>query len=272
MKLVNLPYEMVKSDMAKGKAPESFLRSALEEAHQDPTQEELAKWAAASLYSGGADTTVSSTTSFWLAMSLHPEVQVKARSEIDQKIGTNRLPNYKDRESLPYLNALVKELLRWNPATPLGVPHRSTEDQVVAGQTIPKGSVFVANIWGMGHDEQSYQEPQKFEPERFLGADDIASPPTTSISFGFGRRVCPGRELADASLWITCAIALATVNIGKPFDADGKEIKPEDIVYSSSVISHPPKFQCRVEPRSKVAYEMLERALRQLEGVEDMNI
>jgi hypothetical protein len=82
------------------------------------------------------------------------------------------------------------------------------------------------------------------------------------------------------------------VNIGKPFDADGKEIKPEDIVYSSSVIrwerslpfalsrlasltsvhSHPPKFQCRVEPRSKVAYEMLERALRQLEGVEDMNI
>jgi cytochrome P450 len=53
-------------------------------------------------------------------MSLHPEVQVKARSEIDQKIGTNRLPNYKDRESLPYLNALVKELLRWNPATPLG--------------------------------------------------------------------------------------------------------------------------------------------------------
>jgi len=272
MKLVDLPYEMVKSDMAKGKAPESFLRSALEEAHQDPKQEELAKWAAASMYSGGADTTVSATTSFWLAMSLYPEVQVKARSEIDQKIGVNRLPSYEDRESLPYLNAVVKELLRWNPAVPLGVPHRSTEDQVVAGRTVPKGSVFVANIWGMSHDEQSYREPQKFDPERFLGKDEIESPATTSISFGFGRRVCPGRELADASLWITCAIALATVNIGKPFDADGKEIKPEDVMYSSTVISHPPAFQCQVEPRSAVAYEMLERSLRQLAGIGDKDI
>ena len=53
-------------------------------------------------------------------MSLYPEVQAKAQSEIDQTIGTNRLPSYADRESLPYLNALIKEVLRWNPVTPLG--------------------------------------------------------------------------------------------------------------------------------------------------------
>ena len=53
-------------------------------------------------------------------MSLYPEVQVKAQREIDQVTGANRLPSYKDRTSLPYLNALIKEVLRWNPVTPLG--------------------------------------------------------------------------------------------------------------------------------------------------------
>jgi hypothetical protein len=59
--------------------------------------------------------TVSATMTFFLAMSLYPEVQAKAQSEIDQIIGTNRLPGFEDRNSLPYLNALIKEVLRWNP-------------------------------------------------------------------------------------------------------------------------------------------------------------
>ena len=63
---------------------------------------------------------VSATVTFFLAMSLYPEVQAKAQREIDQVVGTNRLPSYKDRDSLPYLNALIKEVLRWNPVTPLG--------------------------------------------------------------------------------------------------------------------------------------------------------
>ena len=58
--------------------------------------------------------------SFFLAMSLYPEVQVQAQREIDQVVGKDRLPSYKDRNSLPYINALVKEVLRWNPVTPLG--------------------------------------------------------------------------------------------------------------------------------------------------------
>jgi len=63
---------------------------------------------------------VSATITFFLAMSLYPEVQAKAQSEIDRVIGTNRLPRYEDRNSLPYLNALIKEVLRWNPVAPLG--------------------------------------------------------------------------------------------------------------------------------------------------------
>jgi len=275
MELLNAPYKMVKSDMATGNGQHSFLSTALEEAHGDAEKEEVATWAAASMYSGGADTVVSAMVSFFLAMSLYPEVQAKGRREIDQVVGTNRLPSYKDRNSLPYIDAMVKEVLRWNPVVPLGVPHRSTEKQVVAGQTIPKGSVLLANIWGICHDESSYKDPHAFEPQRFLDQNEMATPPTTAISYGFGRRVCPGRELADASLWITCALTLATMKIGKPFGADGRELKPADIAYTSTMISHPPAFRCHVEPRSTAASEMLERraaALAQSAGIEDMEL
>jgi cytochrome P450 len=53
-------------------------------------------------------------------MALHPEVQIKAQAELDAVIGPRRLPDYNDRASLPYLNATVKEVLRWNPVAPLG--------------------------------------------------------------------------------------------------------------------------------------------------------
>lgn len=64
--------------------------------------------------------TVSSLSSFFLAMALHPEVQIKAQAELDAVIGPKRLPDYNDRASLPYINATVKEVLRWSPVAPLG--------------------------------------------------------------------------------------------------------------------------------------------------------
>jgi len=55
-------------------------------------------------------------------MGLHPEVQIKAQTELDAVIGPDRFPEYNDRASLPYVNAIVKEVLRWNPVAPLGKP------------------------------------------------------------------------------------------------------------------------------------------------------
>lgn len=67
--------------------------------------------------------TPSSLTSFILAMTLYPHVQIKGQAEIDAVVGKKRLPSFSDRASLPYVNAIVKEILRWNPAVPLGMPH-----------------------------------------------------------------------------------------------------------------------------------------------------
>ena len=58
----------------------------------------------------------------FLALALYPEVQKKAQAEIDAVVGPNRLPDFHDRPSLPYIDAIVKELSRWNLVVPLGGP------------------------------------------------------------------------------------------------------------------------------------------------------
>jgi cytochrome P450 len=58
---------------------------------------------------------------FLLAMVLYPEVQAKAQAEIDQVVGKDRLPDFNDRPMLPYMDAIMRETLRWNPVFPFGL-------------------------------------------------------------------------------------------------------------------------------------------------------
>jgi cytochrome P450 len=84
---------------------------------------------------------------FFLAMTLHPEVQRKAQDEIHQVLGPCELLTVADRPRLPYINAVVKEVLRWHPVGPMGIPHASSEDDMWGPYFIPKGSVILPNIW-----------------------------------------------------------------------------------------------------------------------------
>lgn len=84
-------------------------------------------------------------------MVLNPNVQKRAQEEIDRVVGTSRLPDMSDRENLPYINAVVNEVLRWHPVTPLGVTHAASEDDTYNGYFIPKGSILVSNIWCVSH-------------------------------------------------------------------------------------------------------------------------
>ncbi len=80
-------------------------------------------------------------------MVLYPEVQKKAQKELDAVVGTERLPGISDHPSLPYVNALVKELLRWHPAAPLGTSHRVVADDEYNGYSIPGDAAVFVNIW-----------------------------------------------------------------------------------------------------------------------------
>ncbi len=84
---------------------------------------------------------------FFLAMALYPEAQRKAQAELDAIIGPDRLPEFADQDSLPYIHAIVKECLRWQNVFTLGLPHRLMEDDEYKGYYIPKGSIVLGNVW-----------------------------------------------------------------------------------------------------------------------------
>ena len=79
-------------------------------------------------------------------MTIYQEVQKKAQAELDAVTGGTRLPTAADKENLPYLRALVSEVLRWRPIAPLGMPHNSLEDDTYGEYLFPKGTMFVPNI------------------------------------------------------------------------------------------------------------------------------
>ncbi|OCB88748.1 cytochrome P450 [Sanghuangporus baumii] len=254
--LVEKPHAFVKKQMCLGSHSRSYTSALLGKGNVSPEEEHIIKWSAASLYAGGADTTVSSLSSFFLVMTMYPEIQRKAQEEIDRVVGSDRIPGFEDRDNLPYVDAVVKEVLRWHPIGPMGLPHTSTEDDVYEGYFIPKGSLLLANIWAFAHDAETYHDPMAFRPERFLGVNGRApeTDPRTLV-FGFGRRICPGRELADASIYLTIAQSLAVFDIKKAVE-DGKVVEPT-VSFSAGIISHPLPFKTSLVPRSAKAEALI---------------
>jgi cytochrome P450 len=80
-------------------------------------------------------------------MALHRDVQTKAQEELKEVVGTDRLPDFLDKEKLPYVNALINETVRVFPTIPLGLPHRVIVEDEYQGMRIPEGSFIFPNVW-----------------------------------------------------------------------------------------------------------------------------
>ncbi|KDQ34018.1 hypothetical protein PLEOSDRAFT_152351 [Pleurotus ostreatus PC15] len=239
--------------IAEGTAERSFLRTQMESmSGKDLTDEDIQdlKGSAGVLFAAGFDTTSSSLETFILALLHHPDVQKKGQEEFDRVIG-DRLPTFEDYDALPYAGRVTMEVLRWHPSAPLGVPHRAMEDDIYRGMFIPKGAIIIPNAKGMNLDGNVYTKPTEFNPDRFLRKSEGGNEePPPVATFGFGRRICPGRHLAATNLWIAVATIFATVNITKAKDEGGNEITPE-IIFESGVTSRPKAFSCNIVPRSE---------------------
>ncbi|KAH9912862.1 O-methylsterigmatocystin oxidoreductase [Epithele typhae] len=202
--------------------------------------------------------TIGSVYAAFLAMSLFPEVQNRAQAELDAVVGPHRLPTFEDRDKLVYVNALIKESLRWHNITPLSIAHRTNVDDEFCGYFVPAGTVLVANVWSCMHDPIVYPDPDEFRPERFIRDGkldpDVRDP--MNYAFGFGRRICPGRHFADAGLFLNVVSVLHVFNIGPPVDSAGNPIK---VVPSQSdgFLSYPEDCRCTFTPRSAQASALI---------------
>ncbi|KAK1988144.1 O-methylsterigmatocystin oxidoreductase [Colletotrichum cereale] len=261
MESVERPYAFVEHQMAQGQNRLSYLSRLIEFGKDTPEDKYIGKWSASSLYQGGSDTTLAAILAFYLAMTLFPDVQKKAQEEIDRVVGSERLPTLDDRDSLPYLDALTKEAIRWYPIGPMGIPHANSEETTYRGYRIPKMAIVMPNIWWFTHDPAVYENPMEFRPERFMeGQDRKPEPDPRKLSFGFGRRICPGKVLAENSMFLSFAQSLAVFDIAKKV-VDGKVIEPK-VEPKPGVISHPAHFETSIKPRSP-HHEKLIRSLEQ---------
>ncbi|KAF7334612.1 hypothetical protein MVEN_02291300 [Mycena venus] len=258
---VRMPFEETKRRISTGQAETSFLSQLLsmEWDTSDPNySEDAIRDAAGGIFNAGNHTTVASLGTFALAMLLYPDTQKMAQLEIDSVVGRDRLPTFEDKPTLPYITALVNEVLRWRPVAPLGLPHFIAVEDEYRGYRIPAGSIVIGNAWAILNDEALYPAPSVFNPDRFLPENqrDGINPDPAS-AFGYGRRTCPGQYMALDSLWITAASLLAAFDITKAVGEDGKEIEPSG-EYFSGLACVPLPFQSFIKPRSKRSVDLVE--------------
>ncbi|PSS31381.1 Cytochrome P450 82A3 like [Actinidia chinensis var. chinensis] len=171
------------------------------------------------LISGGADsTTVMLTWALSLLMN-NCHVLKKAQEELDFHVGKERQVDESDIAKLAYLQAIVKETLRLYPAAPLSGVREFTEDCIVCGYHIPKGTRLMVNLWKIQRDPTIWADPSEFRPERFLTTHkdfDVRGRHFGLIPFGAGRRLCPGIVFGVQMLHLVLARLLHGFGLSTP--------------------------------------------------------
>ncbi|KAH9919733.1 cytochrome P450 [Fomitopsis serialis] len=204
-----IPLERVKRNMTAGTATPCVATTLLEEVIKG------------GMLSEADEKEISMTSAilagFLLAMILHPNV-----------VGEERLPEPRDRTALPYLEAVLTEVYRHTPLL--------TESDEYAGYDMPKGSVVIGNVWAMSRDEDSTRIPTDSTRQILnVSAETAETRDPRNFVFGFGRRMCPGRVLADSSIFHAASNLAAVFNIRQASGPDGKPI-PVAVAFTSGAV------------------------------------
>ncbi|KAF4630577.1 hypothetical protein G7Y89_g7566 [Cudoniella acicularis] len=218
----------------------------------------------AGVFGAGADTTSATLCSAIFAFVTHPAALKTAQVEMDAVIGSGRTPTFDDEKNLPYMSALVKEVLRWRPVAVMGgTPHATTEGDVYRGWYIPAGTGVMSNLWAISLNEEYYPNPNLFDPARYLEETDPRYVPELEgkthpgkgglSAFGWGRRRCVAADLAMNSLFIALSkliwafdiLPITTYSIFN-YTEGGSNIRPKP-------------FECLIRPRSEQHKTVLQR-------------
>jgi cytochrome P450 len=170
------------------------------------------------LLAGGTATAATSIEWGLAELIHHPHMLKKVQEELDRVVGRDRLVQETDLPSLPYFRATVKETFRLHPPAPMSLPHTNPKAARVQGYDIPANSNVIVNIFAVSHDPATWEEPERFNPDRFLASDKDGSTPSgkstgfETMTFGSGRRGCVGMNLG------TVVVQLGIATLVQAFD------------------------------------------------------
>ncbi|KII94756.1 hypothetical protein PLICRDRAFT_169479 [Plicaturopsis crispa FD-325 SS-3] len=243
-----------------------FMEEVLKRMQEFSLSREMAMYACGALLEGASDTTSAFLHTIILMLTAFPDVQRAAHEEMDRVVGA-RMPTRNDFQNLPYIQALIQEIHRFRPVTPLAVPHATIADEDYRGYSIPSGSTIFVNTWAIFHDPEAFDNPDEFQPARFLhseygtkpGADDRAF--RHSLAFGGGRRICPGMHVANNSLMLNAMYLVWAFDFAPPVDSKTGLPIPVDVDdYHVGLATGPRPFKSSITPRSADHARMVKEA------------
>jgi cytochrome P450 len=206
----------------------------------------------------GSETTSSSLNSCMKYLAANPDVQRRAHEELATVIGDSRSPTFDDEASLPYIRAIVKEILRMRPVAQVGIPHLNTVAVTYKDYYIPANTIISINQYAIHFDPKMFPDPMAFKPDRYLnhphrvGVYAAAADPNERdhYAFGAGRRICPGMHLAENSIFIVLAKVLWGFSIHGPLAPTGveEELDTSDLAYEPGMMTVPKRYKLRFLP------------------------
>ncbi|XP_062328146.1 vitamin D 25-hydroxylase [Osmerus eperlanus] len=189
-------------------APRHYIDAYLDELEQsraDPgssySRENLI-YSVGELIIAGTETTTNTLRWAMLYVALYPNIQERLHKEIDTVLGGGRPPSLEDKQNMPYVEAVLHEVLRFCNIVPLGIFRATTQDALVNGYSIPKGTMVISNLYSVNFDEKYWTDPEVFSPQRFLDSKGNFVRREAFLPFSLGRRCCLGEQLARMEMFL----------------------------------------------------------------------
>ncbi|XP_021513163.1 cytochrome P450 2S1 [Meriones unguiculatus] len=180
----------------------------------------------------------------FLLLLKYPQVQRRVREELTRELGPGRAPGLGDRDRLPYTDAVLHEAQRLLALVPLGMPHTLTATTRFRGYTLPQGTEVFALIGSVLHDPEVFENPEEFNPGRFLDTDGRLRKHKAFLPYSLGKRVCLGEGLARAELWLFFTAILQAFSLETPCPLGDLSLQPA----VSGLFNIPRDFQLQVRP------------------------
>jgi cytochrome P450 len=194
------------------------------------------------LFLAGHETTAMALTWTWYLLSQHPEVEEKLVSEVSGVL-RGRAPTVADLAQLPYTEMVVRESMRLYPPA-AGFAREPIEDVRIGGYVVPRGSLVTVNTYALHRDPRFFEEPERFDPERFGAGWEERIPRYAFLPFGGGPRVCIGNGFAMMETRLILAAVAQRCHLSLE---PGQEITPVQLVTVR------PKNGIRMRLRRRVA-------------------